>query len=256
MTARLLDDGTTQLYQETYNVNGYPTQSIDPVGRETDNAYDPNNNIDLLLSTQKNGLNNEQLFAATYNSIHLPVTTTDAAGEITTTTYNAFGQPLTITDPKNETTTMVYDGSGYLQTVTGAIPGSTTTYTYDTAGRVQTVTDSEGYTVTNAYDNINRLTKQTFPDATFRQTVYDRLSVGSTTDRLGRTTNYTNDALGRVVQTKDPLGRIVSQTWCACGSIKTLKDGNGNVTTWNYDTQEQTHFKDLHADGKGELVPL
>jgi RHS repeat-associated protein len=250
MTARLLDDGSTQVYQKTYNANGYVTQSIDPVGRETDSVYAANGQ-DVIQTTQKNSASNEQLFAATYNTIHLPLTTTDAAGQTTTTTYNAFGQPLTIANPKSEVTTMVYDGNGYLQTVTGAIPGSTTTYTYDTAGRVQTVTDSEGYTVTNAYDNLDRLTKQTFPDATFRQTVYDRLSIGSTTDRLGRTTTYTNDGLGRVIQIKDPLNRIVSQSWCPCGSIKTLQDGKGNATTWNYDTQGRLTSK-MYADGKGD----
>ena len=122
---------------------------------------------------------------------------------------------------------------------------------YDTAGRVQTVTDSEGYIITNAYDNIDRLTRQIFPDNTFRQTVYDRLSIGSTTDRLNRTTSYTNDALGRVIQIKDPLNRVVNQTWCVCGSIKTLKDGNGNTTTWNYDLQGRQTSK-TYADGKGD----
>jgi hypothetical protein len=54
MTARVLDDGSTQVYRKTYNVNGYVTQSIDPTGRETDNTYDANNNIDLLTTAQKN----------------------------------------------------------------------------------------------------------------------------------------------------------------------------------------------------------
>jgi RHS repeat-associated protein len=255
MTARLLDDGSTQLYQKTYDANGDVTQSIDPAGRETDYVYagTPVFGLDLIEVTQKNGGNNEELFAATYNTTHLPLTTTDAAGQTTTNSYNGFGQPLTITDPLGETTTMAYDVNGYLQTVTGAIPGSTTTYTYDSAGRVATVTDSEGYSVANSYDNIDRLTKQTFLDATFRQTVYDRLSIGSTTDRLGRTTNYTNDALGRVIQIKDPLNRIVTQTWCACGSIKTLKDGNGNTTTWNYDVQGREISK-TYADAKGDIL--
>jgi len=132
MTARLLDDGSTQLYQKTYDANGDVTQSIDPLGRETDYAYAMNsfNGLDLVQTTQKNGGNSEQLFAATYNTTHLPLTTTDAAGQTTTNTYNGFGQPLTVTNPKGEVTTMLYDGNGYLQTVTGAIPGSTTAYTY------------------------------------------------------------------------------------------------------------------------------
>jgi RHS repeat-associated protein len=250
-TARLLDDASTQLYQKTYNANGFVTQSIDPVGRQTNYVYDPNNSIDLLQTTQKNGANNEQLFTATYNALHLPLTSTDAAEQTTTTTYNSFGQTLTIKNPKGEITTMAYDPNGFLLTVTGAIPGSTTTFTYDPVGRVKTTTESEGYTVTNAYDNLNRLTQQTFPDGTSRLTAYDRLTIGSTTDRLGRTTAYVNDALGRVIQITDPLGRIIHQTWCKCGSLQTLADGNGNVTTWNYDAQGRVTSK-VYADGKGD----
>lgn len=251
LTTRLLDDGSTQLTKKIFNANGFVTQSIDPVGRQTNYVYDPVNNIDLLQTTQKNGANSEQLFAATYNSLHMPLTTTDATGQTTTTTYNSFGQPLTIKNPKGEVTTMAYDPNGFLLSVTGAIPGSTTTFTYDPVGRVKTTTDSEGYTVTNAYDNLNRLTLQTFPDGTSRQTVYDRLTVGSTTDRLGRMTSYLNDALGRVIQITDPLGRVIHQTWCACGSLQTLLDGRGNLTTWKYDTHGRVTSK-VYADGKGD----
>ena len=251
ITARLLDDGSTQLYQNTYNANGYVIQSIDAVGRETDYAYAPNAQ-DLIQTTQKNGASNEQLYTATYNAVHLPLASTDAASQTTTTTYNGFGQPLTVTNPKGEVITMVYDGKGYLQTVTGAIPGSATTYTYDSAGRVQTVKDSEGYIVTNFYDNLDRQTKQIFPDGTSRQTVYDRLSIGSTTDRLNRTTNYAYDGLSRVVQIKDPLNRIINQTWCKCGSLQTLQDGSGNITTWKYDIQGRLISK-AYADGRGDV---
>jgi RHS repeat-associated protein len=243
ITARVLDDGSTQIHRRTYDRHGQVIQEIDPLGRQTDYIYGPdtdpwrwtNTTINLRQVTQKNGASNETLFSATYNIFNfdqrfLALTTTDAAGQTTSYSYNSFGQPLTITNPKGEVTTMAYNPQGYLQSVTGALPGSTTTFTYDAAGRVRTVTDSEGYVVTNDYDNLDRLTKQTFPDGTFRQTVYDRLSVGSVRDRLGRTIN---------------------QTWCRCGSLKTLQDGNGITTTWNYDVQGRLISK-VYADGKGD----
>ena len=228
MTARLLDDSsTTKLYRENLQRDRRLCHAKHRSGRPRDRSAVYAANAQDLIQTHSPEKRREQRAAfrhATYNAIHLPLTATDASGQITTNTYNAFGQPVTITNPKGEVTTMVYDGNGYLQTTTGAIPGSTTTYTYDSAGRVQTVKDSEGYIVTSAYDNLNRLTKQMFPDSTFRQTVYDRLSVGSTADRLGRMTSYTYDGLGRVIQIKDPLNRIVNQTWCKCGALQTLQD--------------------------------
>jgi RHS repeat-associated protein len=247
---RALDSGDTQLSTFNYNSVGRITESVDPVGRRTEYTY-AFNEIDLTRVRQINNGVGETLFSATYNSQHLPLTTVDAAGQTTAYTYNMAGQPLTIRNPKNEVTTMSYNPQGYLQSVTGALPGSTTAFTYDAAGRVRTVTDSEGYVVTSDYDNLDRLTKQTFPDGTFRQTTYDRLSIGSVRDRLGRVTQYTNDALGRVTQIRDPLNRIINQTWCRCGSLKTLRDGNGNLTTWNYDVQGRLTSK-VYADGKGD----
>ena len=35
----------------------------------------------------------------------------------------------------------------------------------------------------------------------------------------------------------DPLGRKTQYTWCDCGSISTLTDPNGNVTTWHHDLE-------------------
>jgi hypothetical protein len=40
------------------------------------------------------------------------------------------------------------------------------------------VTESEGYTETFDYDVLDRLTKVTYPDSSFEQTVYDRLVSG------------------------------------------------------------------------------
>jgi RHS repeat-associated protein len=240
--ARVLDNNSTELIQYLYNAVGNATQIIDPLGRQTNYFYSIDG-IDKLQATQKNGGGSDTLFSATYNTQHSPLTVTDAAGQTATYTYNVQDQMLTVTNAKSETTTMAYDPNGYLLTVTGAIPGSTTTYTYDPSGRIKTVADSESYIVGATYDSLNRPLKQTFPDGTFRQTVYDRLSLGSTTDRLGRTTTYTNDALGRTISIKDPLNRISTLTWCKCGALQTLQDGKGNVTTWIRDTQGRVTTK-------------
>ncbi|HLJ91396.1 MAG TPA: RHS repeat-associated core domain-containing protein [Candidatus Angelobacter sp.] len=251
--ARILDDGSTQLNQYSYNDTGRATQIVDPIGRQTNYSYSADG-IDLLQVTQRNGANNDLLFSAAYDGQHLPLTVTDAAGQTTTTTYNSFGQPLTVTNPKGEATTLAYDPNGFLLSVIGAIQGSATTLTYDAAGRVRTVTDSEGYTVTNAYDNLDRLTKQTFPDATFRQIAYDRLSLGSVTDRLGRTTTYTNDADGHVTSIKDALGRITNFTWCKCGSLDSIQDANGNVTSFTRDSEGRITAKTYADNSKTSFV--
>lgn len=254
---RVLDDGTTQLYQYTYNSFGRVTQATDPLGRVATYIYDPNE-IDLLEVRQKTGPNPADyavLAKATYDLQHLPLTTTDAAGQVTTYTYNAAGQPRTITNAKSETTTFWYHptgqaaavnfanlsatATGYLVMVDGPLPGTadSTRMTYDGFGRVRTVTDSEGYAVTTDYDAFDRPTLVTYPDATTRQIVYDRLDAVKTKDRLGRWTHTTYNALRQASAIRDPLGRSTFYQYCKCGGLRTLTDAQGRTTSWIYDTQ-------------------
>ena len=189
VTARVLDDGSTQASYASYSsLTGNITQSVDPVGRTTNFTYAANG-IDVTQISQTDGASQDVLNTMTYNGQHEPLTVTDASGQTTTMTYNAAGQLLTRTDALSETTTLAYDDSGYLTSVTGPVSGATTTYTYDSAGRVQTITDSEDYTVTTAYDNLDRPIQTTYPDSTSDQTVYNNaaspLDIAQTIDRQG-----------------------------------------------------------------------
>jgi len=241
---RVLDDGTTQLYQYEYNSFGNKTKVTDPAGRVTGYVYDING-IDLLEVRQQTGGINELLASYTYNAQHKPLTATDASGQTMIYTYNAAGQLRTIENPKHEITTYNYDTNGYLQTIVGAIPGAIISFTYDGFGRLRTTTDSEGYTLTTDYDTIsgdpaktlNRVAKITYPDGTYAQTTYDRLDPEWTRDRLGRWSRKFYDALRHVVATQDPLNRIVLYDWCICGSLEGITDPNGNITSWIRDTQ-------------------
>ncbi|MGA9705133.1 RHS repeat-associated core domain-containing protein, partial [Pseudomonas sp.] len=249
-TERVLDNGTTQTSSASYNASGLVTQSVDPLGRTTNYSYDPNNGIDLLQVTQTNGSGQDVLSTMTYNSLHEPLTAKDASGQTTTMTYNAQGQLLTrtvVVNAQNQVTTMVYDGNGYLQSVTGPVAGATTGYAYDSFGRVHTVTDSEGYIVTTTYDNLDRPIATTYPDGTSDQTVYLYLDAVKQIDRQGRKTLRQYDAIRQLSQTTDPLGRTTKYTWCTCGGLSTLTDANGNVTTWNLDTEGRVTAK-IYAD--------
>ena len=46
----------------------------------------------------------------------------------------------------------------------------------------------------------------------------------------------------------DPLGRKTQYTWCACGSLKSITDANGNVTTFEHDLQGRVTQKN-YPDG-------
>lgn len=258
---RILDDGSSQVFQYTYNSLSKITQSIDPLGRETVYEYDANQ-VDLLRIKQKNGASYDVLGAFTYNGQHLPLTVTNAAGQVTTYTYTSAGQLRTVTNPKNETTTFWYhftgqpaqnealdpNAKGYLVKIDGAVAGATTLFAYDGFGRVRTTTDSQGYAVTTDYDAFDRPTVVTYPDATYEQFVYDKLDVGRRRDRSGRWTQNTYNALRQLVRVRDPLGRMTVFDWCGCGALNHIVDSNGNSTAWFYDLRGRVISKN-YADG-------
>lgn len=245
---RVLDDGTTQLSTYAYDDFGHVTKSVDPVGRTFSYLY-ATNGIDLLEVRQtRNG--SELLAKMTYNSQHLPLTKTDAAGQTTTFTYNSRGQLLTETNPKGETTTYTYDTSGYLLAVDGPLAGTddTVTATYDAAGRIRTKTDESGYTLTFDYDDMDRLVRITHPDSTFEQFTYDRLDPAVVQDRAGRQTSFEYDNLRQMKKRTDPMGRVTLFDWCQCGAIKSLTDPMGRTTMWLTDVQSRPVAK-LYGDG-------
>jgi RHS repeat-associated protein len=242
-TARVLDDGTSQIFQATYNSQGRPTSQTDPLGRTTTFTY-ASNGIDLLQTRQ-----GSDVFSSfsNYTGLHQPQTAVDAAAQTTTTTYNAFGQPLTLTNAKGELTLLAYDANHHLETATQPL-GAITTLTYDGFGRIRTQTGPDGYTITTDYDVFDRVIRTTYPDGTFDALTYDRLDLAAKTDRLGRTTRFFYDPMRRLVATRDPAGRTITQQWCKCGSLDKLVDANGNATSWDRDVQARV-TRELRADG-------
>lgn len=246
---RVLDDSSTQLYSYEYDAIGNITNSVDPAGRTFSYIYSTNG-IDLLEVRMTRAGKNELLSRATYNSQHLPLTTTDAAGQTTTNTYNARGQLLTTTNPKGETTTYHYDTNGYLVAVDEPLPGTNDTFsaTYDLYGRTRTKTDVSGYTVTFDYDALDRLTNITFPDGSFQSVIYERLDPAVVRDRAGRETRLEHNAMRDLAKRTDALGRVTQFQWCRCGDIKSLTDPMGRTTQWHTDVQGRVTAKEF-GDG-------
>jgi RHS repeat-associated protein len=250
---RVLDDGTTQLFQASYSPQGFMTQNIDPAGRTTNYTYAANG-IDLLTVARVHGTGSDLLATFTYNNAHLPLTATGPDGETSKYTYNAQGRPLTFTDAKNEVTTATYT-NGYLTTAQGPLAGTYDhwTYTYDGYGRIQTATDGEGYVFTYAYDNLSRLTSTEYPDGTSDQTVYTYLLPTKRIDRLNRTTTFVYNSLQQLVSVTDPLNRVTQYARCTCGALLRLIDPMNRTTSWTYDVEGRPTAKTF-ADGSTQTI--
>ena len=249
--ARVLDDGSTQLRLFQYNALGRVTNSTDPLGRTFSYIY-ATNNVDLLQVIMTSHGRSELQASVTYNAQHRPLTITDAAGQTTTNAYNSRGQILSTINPMGNKTTFSYDSNGYLLTITGPLQttNDVTSFTHDSFGRIQTVTDPVGYVLSYTYDAMDRPTRIGYPDGTYEQLVYSNLDLVASSDRLGRWTTNTYNAIRQLIQTRDPLGRTVQFQYCECGALLALIDAAGNATWWKYDAQDRVTGK-YYADGSG-----
>jgi RHS repeat-associated protein len=251
ISARVLDDGTTQSTQFTYNFRGKLTSIIDPIGRTTLYDYDTNNGylIDLISVRQQTSPSVYSTIASfTYNSQHRPLTYTDAAGQTTTYTYNGAGQATQVTNPLGQTTRYEYDGLGYLTRIVNANGLTAASFTYDAFGRVATSTDSEAHTIGFAHDAMDRLTQVTYPDGTSYAYTWDKLDLSAVEDRLGRVTQYSHDAVRNLTAVTDPSAHTTRYSYYGNRQLKSVADPNGNTTSWDRDIQSRVTAKHF-ADG-------
>jgi RHS repeat-associated protein len=235
---RVLDDGTAQVSSLQLDALGNVVQATDPLGRSVNATY-ASNGIDLLTLTNTTGGAHQVISTATYDALHEPLTTTDAAGQTTTYAYDTKGQPLQVTDALGNATTFTYDASERVTIIKGPAAGNTWTFTYDTLGRVATETDPSQMTVGYTYDAADRVLTTAFPDGTSATFTYALLDVASSTDRLGHATSFAYDAERELVQTTDPLGNAVKATYCSCGEPSSVTDAKGAATTYTRDLEDR-----------------
>ena len=250
--ARILDDGAQQESFFTYNALWKLASEVDPAGRKTVYSYAPNG-IDVTSVQQQTNSGGalSTIASFSYNGQHLPLTSTDAAGQTEYLAYNAAGQPTGITNALNQTTTYGYDGYGRITSMTNANNIVQRSWTYDAYDHVATTTDSEGYALSFAYDALDRLTQVTYPDGTTMRYGYDRLDLVSVTDRQNRTTTYGFDANRRMVSMRNPLGQTTTFGYFRNGTLASITDPRGNTTQWTIDIQSRPTSK-RYANGATE----
>ena len=185
--------------------------------------------------------------------------TIDALGGVTESVYNAHGQVVrTIAYDTPITYTAVSDTSTP-ESVRALLPTSTlaareTLTTYDATGRVlhtaqaQTSTaTTKLFTVTeNQYDAFGRLTRsvaystpvalQDLPAIPNAQQLADKLTPLAN-PAADRSTRYTYDAAGRLVQSTDAEGYTEQYTYDAFGHRSTYRNKAGGLFSYQYDAR-------------------
>ncbi|KAK1248030.1 hypothetical protein MKX07_000918 [Trichoderma sp. CBMAI-0711] len=215
----------------------------------------------------------------------LTVKTSDSLGIVTSEhDMRLDGGPMVRkTLPRGQSASYQYDTLGRLVKQTDALGGATTkSYTVTTSFITETSCDWKGYITQTTYDALGRPveiadngdpTKQPSdnPSRVLKRDSYDALgNVSCTKDVIGLATNYTFDALGRVVQQADATGNVQATTYDdrALTITQTLNgDVRKKVVLDNYDrVVSQTVFADSGSNtpyclvqetvynGKGQTV--
>lgn len=202
---------------------------------------------------RSDGVTTDTVTAHDYDSQGRILSSTDAAGSVTTYSYDFLGNLSTLRRPANN--------------ASGTQP--ITTYQYDDKGRVARVTTPDhdpsslvGYDLEYVYDELDRITAVhdhfavtvrlprcvgevcdpggTF--ITFAQTLYayDRYDASTglvftdVTDPNQNVTHQGYDVYGRMVQSIDALGNTTSYGYTT-NHLTSITDANGNVTHYGYD---------------------
>lgn len=182
--------GNTTAYG--YDSNGNQTDTTDPLGVKTHQAYDT---LNRLSQTVRNYLGSD---SATAN-------TTTSFG------YDSHDNVIEVTDPDGLNTHYSYNGLNDLNQLLSPDTG-TTTYTYDAAGNRVSRTDARKVITKYAYDLLNRMTSISYPTASLDvHYYYDQAN-----SKTGCTSSY-------------PIGRLTEMT-DATGSTTYCYDAHGNVT--------------------------
>lgn len=243
LVGRVLDDGTTQLSQASYNItvitpthtwsgNGVPLTATDPLGRTVKLNY-ATNMVDVTSVQRQISATPTwaTLASFTYDSNHNVTSSTDAAGQLWQYAYNTAGQMIYATNPLSQTRFWEYDSSGRITRITtpvavafaSVVYGTTNTtaptassYNYATPCSGVTapantnlpisVTDSEGYVLCYQYDALDRVTKVKYPDGSADQ--YDYTFPNTWPIVSARGTQSLD-----VWKVTDRLGRIVNYSY-------------------------------------------
>jgi RHS repeat-associated protein len=191
------------------------------------------------------------------------------ADTMATHLYDSSGRLTRVTNAAGSATDYAYDAAGDLTAVTAPANNDVgtrpiTSYGYDSLGRATSVTDPLGHTTVYAYDAADRITAVTLPrpsagsplnfTTTFSYDNYDSpsgLLFTVVSDPNGRVTRQGYDQLGRLVESIDTLGNAANYTYSQ-GHLTSIRDANGNVTTYTYTSLTGGLSKVTFPDGAVE----
>ena len=211
-----------------------------------------NGSPSVMARVFANGTN--QLYKASYNSLGLPISTTDPIGRVTSITYATNQVDVLQVSQKNGTNydvlTQTSYNSQHLPTVT-IVNGVTNYYGYATNGLLSSVTNGLGELTTLSYDPSWRLITITGndPAATITLTYDGANRPASITDSDGYSVSYNYDNLNRLVQANYPDATVRNYIY----SIIDLTDVQDRDQRWVHKSYDSLRHLQAVEDKAGRL---
>ncbi|WP_228494987.1 RHS repeat-associated core domain-containing protein [Clavibacter sp. VKM Ac-2873] len=262
-------DSANRTTTYTRNGSGQLTKIEKPGGAVTTMTYDTTGRLSTLTVPSAPGTTT---ITFGYNTAHKVTKITqkstsptygDKADVVTNFAYNS-GNTV-VTNPNGKASTFTYDNQGRVTSTKNPL-NRTRSQTWTANSDIQTSTDALGSGSTPGndtkfqYDGLNNATKTELPTGAAASAVYsagagcassggDSFQVKCSTDASGNTASYDYDAAGNPTKKADTTaggtGAVeferVYDNWdhTICGGspgqLCSAKDGNGNVTRYNYD---------------------
>ncbi len=221
----------------TYSPSGQLDTATDPLGRVTDNDYDP---LGRLISiTFAMGTPNQTKRSFEYDAVGNVTVIIDENNHRTEFQYDTLSRLLKQIDPDP-------DGAGPL-----ASPVSL--WTYDAVGNLLTSTDAMGHDSKRTYDEMERLITESDPGNNVSRYAYDRTgNLVSVTDPLNKESRFVYDARNRLVSSIDPANNRTMFNYDADNNTTSLTDASGNKTQYKYDARSRVTNR-IDPLGKSEL---
>jgi RHS repeat-associated protein len=232
--------------------NGVRTLTYDSGHRVTSDQLSP------LSTAFAYDSGNHTLTTLTWGSSNYKIQAADVPGLATAPAVSTSQATAVVTDPRSYAYTYTLDGQDratQLVEPDGSASGiQTMTWSRDFAEEPTSIVDPRNLTTGETWVN-GDMTGINHADGTseaFAYNSFDRLT--SFTDQNGNKTTSGYDATtGDLLTTTDALNKTTTNTW-SNGLLQTVKDANGNVTSFSYDSFRRVQLVTNALSGKTTML--
>ncbi len=226
-TTRYTYDGEDRLVR-TENAEGHgSTSEFDAAGRLVKQSDDAGVSLRFEYDAVGNRVatydsNDLLIERVTYDDRDLPLVTTDAYGNTTSTQYDELARPISLKDAQGDAETYDYDRNDRPDTVRDRL-SRTFSQEYSKVDTVTGITNARGETLKFEYDKGNHVTKIESPGGRVAEFGYNNRDLLSFEQFDDVVLEYTYDDIGRLIREERHDGEVIAYDLDAAGNATAIR---------------------------------